>query len=287
MNVYARRGRARRRRRKCLYERVFLAGPRARARRSGYLVSYTGAPEEGRDAGPIKGGLPLPSNVSGRDRFGRGVRAPVFLRVWFERSVRGPVQTDTGGPLRRPAGKARFNWKCNHRGACPAARPATRPATSGLTFGRASGSCSGHGAAAFRPRAGRRSGLVRPRGRTPVPDTCPAIRLAVSARAHLRDARCRGSTPPGGKRGKGLQQVNFAFFPTAQEKSRRRPLEQPGRHQEALDAGRREGPCVRKPGRHLRPDSPGGRKGPRGQAGGPRTHIEQPGRHQGGRKGPS
>ena len=80
VNVYARRGRARRRTRKCLYERVFLAGPRARARRSGYLVSYTGAPEEGRDAGPMKGGLPLPSNVSGRDRFGRGVRAPVLLK---------------------------------------------------------------------------------------------------------------------------------------------------------------------------------------------------------------
>ena len=30
-----------------------------------------------------------------------------------------------------------------------------------------------------------------------MPDTCPAIRLAVSARARLRDARCRGSTPPG------------------------------------------------------------------------------------------
>ena len=87
--------------------------------------------------------------------------------------------------------------KCNHFGGCPAARPATRPATSGLTFGRASGSCSGHGAAAFRPRAGRRSGLVRPRGRTPVPDTCPAIRLAFSARARLRVVRCQGSTPSG------------------------------------------------------------------------------------------
>ena len=80
VNVYARRGWARRRRRECVYERVFLAGPRARARRSGYLVSYTGAPEEGRDAGPMKGGLPLPSNVSGRDRFGRGVRAPALLK---------------------------------------------------------------------------------------------------------------------------------------------------------------------------------------------------------------
>ena len=78
--VYPRRGRARRRRSECVYGRVFLAGPRARARRSGHLVSYAGAPEEGRDAGPMKGGLPLPSNVSGRDRFGRGVRAPVLLK---------------------------------------------------------------------------------------------------------------------------------------------------------------------------------------------------------------
>ena len=30
-----------------------------------------------------------------------------------------------------------------------------------------------------------------------MPDTCPAIRLAFSARARLRNARCQGSTPPG------------------------------------------------------------------------------------------
>ena len=121
-----------------------------------------------------------------------------FLRVWFERSVRGPLETETGRTVETTVlestilignviilGVVRPHVRPPvrpHPASLSAARPEVVPATGRPRSGRvpvagldSSGRVAGH--------------LCRTRVR-------PYVSL-FSARARLRVVRCQGSTPPG------------------------------------------------------------------------------------------